>query len=195
MAPSKATWLTSVFVGVALLAGNGCAALFAALAASDAAHADGDEAVAYQSEARERRRAYVELQGDDLSAEMREAILGGYVREGMTKRDVIASVGHPQDIDELDDGDYGDVWGVRLNSYGEPDIILDGYPDLLWEYTDDPQLAHRNWESLWVTFQAVQEQPELVEWLKANPKAFIEDGIEFPEPVYRVVEVRWEYED
>jgi len=136
--------------------------------AGDAAHAEQDDAIVYREEARERRRAYVQRRGDELAGDLKEAILDGYVRDGMTRTDVEASVGSPQ----------------RTISTRTEDGL-----ELTWIYTDDVQLSHRGWDTLEVTFRQDFQDEEQLEWLKAHPEAIVSGEAAAMVPDYRVVAV------
>jgi len=140
-----------------------------ALAAGDAAHAENDDGIVYREEARERRARYVQQRGEHLSEEFVEAILGGYVREGMLKEDVGASVGEPQ----------------RTVSTRTANGL-----ELTWVYSDDLQLSHRGWTALEVTFRQEFEEEQL-EWLREHPEALLSGDAAGMIPEYRVVSVQW----
>jgi hypothetical protein len=140
------------------------------LAAGDAAHADHDDAIAYRVEARERRESYIRRRGDDLPADVAEAIRGGYVREGMTKEEVEASVGVPQQT---------------LSTRTEKGL------ELTWSYTNALQLSDRGWIALEVAFRQEFMDEEQLEWLREHPEALLSGDATGMIPEYRVVSAHW----
>ncbi len=146
---------------------TGCAPLFAALAVSDAMHADADDGVAYRQEARQRREAFVARHAADIPDEIEEVMLAGCVTRGMSEGHLRVSLGEPQE--------------VRHHAAHE----------MTWIYTDDVQLSHRDWETLWVVL-GIEDDSAWLDAVRADPEAVAAGEIQIRKPTYRVLSYDYE---
>ena len=147
---------------------SGCGAVFAAAVVGDAMHAAADEAVAMDDQHRARRMAYVRAW--HLPADIKEAVLAGYVIDGMIEADVEAAVGRPQNTwtETSEDG------AIRV-----------------WEYTDDVQLAYRDMDTLTVYFRR-QLSEEYLRLIDENREAIATGEMTVETPPFEVFDVEME---